>query len=330
MNTSKAKEFLKKQAQKIRLIYLASLDIRRFSRNAAFSMFDDKYEQLTARIMYNVHAIEKGLSHETHFRAGFGKKALSTLNDTLVIYEQAGYSKEHYPYVQGLAIYQRYKEAHEKLNEDTSFLKEIVNEKFLESASVVKETAGLRKVTLEEKSNNFEKSFYELAQGRVSVREFSGEPIDVTKVYRAIENAEKTPSVCNRQGWSVYLIQEKNLIKKVLFHQRGFKGYGHLPEVLLAITVSNNTFLSPVERNEAFVDGGLFSMSVLYGLEYESLASVPLNAMMNSKDEKAIRKIIDIEDSEQIIMFIAIGQFKNESYVPKSDRKNHSTFIKER
>lgn len=328
MNTNKAKEFLKKSAQKVRLIYLASLDIRRFSRNAAFSLFDDKYDQLTARIMYNVHAIEKGLSHETHFRAGFGKKALSSLNDALVIYDHARYSKENYPYVQGIAIYQRYIEAHEKLNEDTSFLSEIVNEKFLNDASVLKETAGLRRVRLEEKSNNFKKGFYELAQGRVSVREFSGDQIDVTKVYRAIGNAEKTPSVCNRQGWNVYMIQQKELIEKVLFYQRGFKGYGNLPEVLLSITVSNHTFLSPVERNEAFVDGGLFSMSVLYGLEYEGLAAVPLNAMMNSKDEKSVRNLMEVDDSEQIIMFIAIGHFKEESYVPKSDRKHYSTFVK--
>ena len=294
-----------------------------------FCLFDQSYDQLSAQIMYNVHAIEKGLSHETSFRPKFGKSALAKLNDALVLYNKAGYSKEEYPYIEGLAIFQRYNEAHQKLNEDTTFLKEIVDASFLEGNDVKPETAGLKLITSADKEDNNKKGFYDLVQGRSSVREFSGEPIDVNKVKRAISNAEKTPSVCNRQGWKVYQISNIKLIEKVLFHQRGFKGYGFLPEVLLVITVSNSTFLSPVERNEAFVGGGLFSMSVLYGLEYESLASVPLNAMMNSKDEKAVRNLVDIGYSEQIIMFIAIGSFKEVSYVPKSDRKSYDTFVKE-
>ncbi len=103
-----------------------------------------------------------------------------------------------------------------------------------------------------------------------------------------------------------------------------------MPEVLLTITVSNNTYLSPVERNQAFVDGGLFSMSVLYGLEHEGLAAVPLNAMMYYSDQKAVRELLDIDDSEMITMFIAVGAFMDESVVPISDRKPADTFVKRR
>jgi nitroreductase len=189
--------------------------------------------------------------------------------------------------------------------------------------------AGTKIIRKVDKELNAEKNFYQLAQGRSSVREFSGLPIDVSKVMNALRNAEKTPSVCNRQGWRVYWVEDKELAARVLKHQRGF-GQPQMPEVLLTITVSNNTFLSPVERNEAFVDGGLFAMSVMYGLEHEGLAAVPLNAMMYYKDQKAVRQLLDIDDSEMITMFIAVGEFVEESVVPVSDRKPAESFVRRR
>lgn len=326
-NTSKTKETIKKILQKIRLRYLGIKDINRFSKSAAFSLYDDSYEQLTSRIMYNVHAIEKGLSRSHNFRAGFGKKALSTLNDAMVIYTEKGHSKESFPYTQGRSIFLKYIQLHKDMNADTSFLNKFVDQYFLIENQDFQDT-GVKEIYLKDKLENINKNFYELAQNRSSVRDFSGEPVDREQILRAIQNATKTPSVCNRQGWSVYLVEDKQKIEKLLEFQRGFRGYPKLPENVLTIAVSNSTFLSPVERNEAFVDGGLFAMSVIYGIEYEGLAAVTLNAMMNSKDEKGIRELLKVDESEQIILFIAIGQFKERAVVPVSDRKKAESFTK--
>ena len=326
-NTSKQKELIKKFLQKIRLRYLASKDIRRFSKSAAFSLYDASYNQLTARIMYNVHAIEKGLSRTHQFRAGFGKNALSTLNDALVIYEENDFSKEAFPYVEGRSIFLKYISLHKEMGANIDFMKNIVSPEYLKENVKYMDT-GVKEIYLKDKRNNKEKNFYELAQGRSSVRDFSGEKVDRKVILRAIQNATKTPSVCNRQGWSVYLVEDKKKIEKLLELQRGFKGYPRLPEAVLTIAVSNSAFLSPVERNEAFVDGGLFAMSVIYGLEYEGLAAVTLNAMMNSKDEKDIRNLINVDESEQVILFIAVGQFKDTVVVPVSDRKIAESFTK--
>lgn len=327
INTSKLKETIKKNLQKIRLRYLANKDIKRFSKSAAFSIYDSSYEQLTSRIMYNVHAIEKGLSRSHNFRAGFGKNALKTLNDTLVVYTQKGYSTDSFPYIEGRSIFLRYIELHKKMSADVSFLNNIVDSSFLEENKMYGGT-GVKEIFREDKLNNNKKNFYELAQGRSSVRDFSGGAVDREKILSVIQNATKTPSVCNRQGWFVYLVEDKQKIEKLLELQRGFKGYPKLPDKVLTITVSNSTFLSPVERNEAFVDGGLFAMSVIYGLEYEGIAAVTLNAMMNFKDEKGIRELLDVGESEQIILFIAVGQFKDKVIVPISDRKRAENFTK--
>ncbi|WP_460359405.1 nitroreductase family protein [Mycobacterium sp. ZZG] len=328
INTSRPKQNAKKLLQKLRLRYLAYKDVVRFSRTASFSIFDQQYEQVVSRIMYNVHAVEKGLSRTSDFRPGFGRKALSDLNDALVVYRTAGHDLDGFAYEQGVGVLQRYRELHAKLGYESDFLKEIIDPVFL-NATVGKQVTGTKVISRLDKQHNDAKNFYELAQGRSSVRQFSGNPIDTSKVMAALCAAEKTPSVCNRQGWRVYWVEDKELAARVLEHQRGF-GQPVMPEVLLTITVSNNTYLSPVERNQAFVDGGLFSMSVMYGLEFEGLAAVPLNAMMYHKDQLAVRKLLSIDDSEMIAMFIAVGDFPTETVVPVSDRKPAASFVRRR
>ncbi len=95
-------------------------------------MFDDGYEQVVSRIMYNVHALEKGLARNSDLRLGFGSKALSNLNDTLVVYRTKGYDRSAFAYVQGLSVIQRYKELHAKEQFDVSFLADIVDPEFLD------------------------------------------------------------------------------------------------------------------------------------------------------------------------------------------------------
>ena len=325
--THRQKEFIKKSLQKFKLRRLVNNDRKRFSKNAAFSLYDDSYEQLSARIMYNVHAIEKGLSRTHEFRAGFGKSALSALNDSLVLYEKKEFSKELFPYIEGRSIFLKYITLHREMGVNTDFMKNIVNSEYLnESLNYV--AAGVKEIYLKDKLNNKEKNFYELAQGRSSVRDFSGEKVNKKDIFRAIQNATKTPSVCNRQGWKIYLVEDKKKIEKLLELQKGLIGYPKLPEVVLTIAISNKAFLDSVERNEVFIDGGLFAMSVIYGLEYEGLAAVTLNAMMNPQNEKGIRDLLGVNEAEQIILFIAVGQFKESTIVPISDRKTAESFTK--
>lgn len=327
-NARRPQQAGKKVLQKIRLRYLAHIDIARFSRTAPFSVFDAGFEQVTARIIYNVHALEKGLARNSDIRFGFGRKALSNLNDALVIFVRHGYDQSAFAYDQGVSVIQRYRELHVREGRDIDFLIGLIDPQFLEPAEN-HVAAGTKVLRRADKAGNAAKNFYELAQGRSSVRDFSGEAIDHGRVMNALGNAAKTPSVCNRQGWRVHWIEDKDLARRVLHHQRGF-GYAQMPEILLVITVSNNIYLSPVERNEAFVDGGLFAMSVMYGLEHEGLAAVPLNAMMYAKDQKAVRGLVSIDDSEMIIMFIAVGDFLEESVVPISDRRKVAEFVKRR
>ncbi|WP_299449845.1 nitroreductase family protein [uncultured Serinicoccus sp.] len=318
--TARAKQSAKKALQHVRLQYLAQQDIARFSRHAALSTFDRDLPRVTSRIMYNVHALEKGLARNHDLRPGFGRKALTHLNDAMLLYRASGYDLAAFPYQEGLGVLRRYADLHERLGHDVDFLPAVVDPTHFSAENAGSTTAGTIEVRRDQKQRNTSKNFAELALGRTSIREFSGDAIDQTKVEDAIRVALKSPSVCNRQGWRVHWLSDKTTMKEVLAHQRGF-GYREMPEVLMCVTVSNSTFISPVERNQGFVDGGLFAMSILYGLEYQGLAAVPLNACLYSGAQKAIRSIVPIPEAEVIVMFIAVGDFPESSQAPASSRK---------
>lgn len=330
LNARRSRQEVKRWAQAGRLAYHATQDAARFWRHASLSTFDSTFEQLVGRIMYNVHALEKGLAQTDTWSPGRGKKALKNLNDAMAIYRARGYDTSSFAYEQGMSIVQRYLERHTDYPEEVSFLPELVDNAFRNPAEAASfRGAGTKRVTRQQKLGNAQKTFYELAEGRSSVRSFSGLPVDTAGVRRALEAAEKTPSVCNRQSWKVYWTEDKALAAQVLRHQRGF-AYRQMPEVLLTVTVSNSAFVSPVERNQGFIDGGLYSMSVLYGLEAEGLAAVPLNACLYARDRKAVMSLLAIDESEEIIMFIAVGDHPEEAVVPMSDRRPTSTFLRRR
>lgn len=278
--------------------------------------------------MYNVHALEKGLAQTAGWSPGRGRKALRNLNDALAVYRSQGFDESDFAFVEGLSILQRYIERHADHPDEVEAISSIVDDSFLDpSTQPPLGRTGLKNLRKADKLQNSKLGFYELSQGRSSVRIFSGAPIPTDRVMNSLRNAEKTPSVCNRQGWRVYWTENKDLAAQVLKHQRGFSS-PELPEVLLAITVSNSTFISPVERNQGFIDGGLYSMSVLYGLESEGLAAVPLNACLYARDRQAVQKLLGIDPSEEIIMFIAVGDMPDEVAVPTSDRRPTDTYLR--
>lgn len=326
----RAGQHAKRIAQKGRLAYLTAIDVLRFSRHAPMSALDSSYDQLVSRIVYNVHALEKGLARTHDRRLGFGRTALEKLNYALLAYLEAGFDPESFAFVEGISVIRRYDELHQREGTPAALLPEVIDARLLElSRQSEYLSAGTKVVRRTDKQNGQLPYFRNLAYGRSSVREFSGEAIDLDLVREAIAIAGKSPSVCNRQGWHVYWTEDKDLAARVLRHQRGF-GYQQMPEVLLTVTVSVTAFLSPVERNQGYIDGGLFAMSLMYALEAAGLAAVPLNACLYAKDQRAVRQLLELNPADLIIMFIAVGALPDETVVPVSDRKPTDSIIRPR
>lgn len=286
-------------------------------------------DSLKTLLMFNAHRLEKGLSH-VKFRAGFGKSVMSTIAKLMQELElqDASCTNDHV-YRQALSAIHEYQKRHEELGYDLSIIKSFFPEHIWHRALEFQDTslAGSFIMDCRGKKNNLAIPFADLAENRHSVREFAPTSVPQEKLEAAYETTMRTPSVCNRQASRLYQITDPQIIKAVLDIQGGFAGYA-IPPVLLLVTSDIRAFMIEAERNEPFVDGGLFTMTLLYALEAYGLAACPLNAMFNAKQDRATRKLLNLPDYELPVAYVAVGEFPKEVPVCKSARKKYNEILK--
>ena len=138
-------------------------------------------------------------------------------------------------------------------------------------------------------------------------------------MYKAVEMARYAPSVCNRQSWKVHIFKDRDKIDTLLGLQNGNNGFTQSIKQLLIITGDTKKF-TKLESNQVFIDGGLFSMSLLLSLHSKEIASCCLNTCLPYLDEVKVKKIGKISGSERLIMMIGIGNYKDSFEVAISDR----------
>lgn len=299
-----------------RSVYLFRKDKQRFLKNFSRKNTVEE-EQLKARLLFYSHSVEKGLSRE-NLRYGFGKTVIPELYDLVKIYHSQEYNPYNVVYLNALSVLNQYINLHQERGYDIESL--IDTEEFITTyLSYDFKIGGMNEVRCETVNEKKIKNFKELALGRSSVRDYQESAVDVKKINEAIEIATKSPSVCNRQSTRVRVIRNQSVIEQALRIQGGFNGYS-CPPCLLLITTDTRYFIDVTERNQVYVDGGLFAMSLLYALEYEGLAACALNTMFDPKKEAATRQLLAVSEAENFIMYMTVGNFKKEYKVPKSHR----------
>lgn len=293
--------------------------MKRFKRNYA-RRGSVRKAHLETRIVFFTHQIEKGLSHED-FRYGFGKGVLAQMAPLMMQLKNVDQNYQNNTVLNmALAALHEYRAKHEAADYDLSYAKRLFSDEIWQ---MIAQSDGLHGGSLvirkADKANNENKTFLELSENRHSVREFSKEPVNAEEILPAIETAMRTPSVCNRQPTRVHVITNADVIAQAMPIQGGYRGYA-MPPALILITADNQAFMNQDERNEGFVDGGLFGMSLLLALEEQGLAACPLNTMFPADRDDATRRLLHIPDSEFLVMYIAVGHFLDESKTCLSQR----------
>lgn len=155
---------------------------------------------------------------------------------------------------------------------------------------------------------------------RYSLREFSALAIPVEALRRALEMAMKSPSACNRQSWHVYHL-EGEMAQQALAFQDGNRGFGQKIRDLLIITTDLRAFVSPRERYQHWIDGGMFSMSLILALHALGIASCCLNWSQSGRADSRLRKAIKIKAQHSVMMMLAIGYPNEHNQVCASPRR---------
>ncbi len=281
-------------------------------------------ETLGYRIAARCHVIEKGLCLEPP-RAGFGQPLVLSLLAQVELYlRRFG----PHPVVEAaVAALGEYVSFSKSLGGDMSWmegrLEQIKNSVALECPSMSGGTISFRPAQIAVAA---EGSFKAVLTTRRSIRDFDGREVPRDVIRKATELAIFTPSACNRQAWHVHYVCGAAKAA-VLARQSGNRGFGHRIPTLLVVTGDVAAFYGSGERNQIFVDCGMFTMSLLLALQSEGLVSCCLNCCYSSREESALREAITLGKSEVPVVMLGVGYPPARVRIPVSARRPLHEFL---
>jgi nitroreductase len=280
---------------------------------------DNNEEKLTAKMTYYYHLIEKGLSM-TNLRLGFGKKKITELLKLVRVYQRVGFDIKKSQFITACSVLAKYYEIHKKENFK---IEDYFNYTDYELIKLYSENSrgGTVEILRSEYFSKTKNSFIEFVKSRHSIRYFSDKLVEINNIKHIVEVANFCPSACNRQPCKVYSVNDKSMVDKILRIQQGIDSTSEFIYQLLVVTSNRNYFFTSGERNQIFVDGGIFLESLLLSLHAESIAACPLHWSLNYSHDQKIKKLIGLSGGEKVIALIAFGHLKDDLKVPASYRK---------
>jgi nitroreductase len=278
---------------------------------------DNSSGKQKAILLMNLHALEKGLSFKKA-KSGFGReKVLLLLKQTDNHLKNNGIDSLG---LAALGVLQQY------IHHPQSYKEEYIVKQFhvlLDKYEVCADAliGGVKPVNKESVSSDLTYAqLYHFASVRHSVRNFSDEEVTEEQVLRAVKFAQTAPSVCNRQTARVHVFS-KDSFEPIVNAQLGDQGWVKNANKLFIITTDLNYFGSTYERNQAYIEGGLFSMQFVMGLHAQGIASCCKMYIRSPLNDKNIYKATGIKENEVPIMLILAGHYESETIkVPYSFR----------
>ena len=276
---------------------------------------------MEAKILRQTHVIEKGMSL-SHPREKFGVQKALELLEFIDEFVECGYKiEDSIPVLNAIGVLKAYLAYHE----EQGFKPENVLKKFEKYSKYLleKEKYGIIEVSKEKLKKEAQGAFPEFFMSRHSVRQFSEQTIDVSDIEKAVKLAMKAPSACNRQSCKAYFYRDKEVNKRLGELIAGNTGFDGEVQNYIVITSDMSAFYDSFERNQVYVDGGIFTMALVEALHYYGVASCILqNGEYKERNLKFKEICKNIPENEKIILFIAIGYYKDNFTYAVSHRKN--------
>ena len=273
-----------------------------FLRFNSYSPFVDKSRRAFYKIIIEAHTIEKGLSLPNP-KPLFGKDKIRFVMAAL-----SRYDLQHSPIPahMSLGALDAYVNFHAKAGTTDPLLDEIAGYlKGWEARLPKPWKGGTRDYSFNGQPPN---SLQQLMASRSSIRTMRGTPLDPDRIYEAISLAQLAPSQCNRQSSRVHAYQDPARIRELLALQGGSRGFAESVGNLFVVSSEICAWGGPGQRNQAYVDGALFAMCLMFACRSMGWGACPLNLAINHKTESAICRVGGIPAGERLIMMIAFGE----------------------
>ncbi|HPW65518.1 MAG TPA: nitroreductase family protein [Salinivirgaceae bacterium] len=296
-----------------------SKDYKLYKKNS--SVFTkNNFEKKESEVTLRYHALEKGFLHNS-IRPRFAKKhvvdLLSMIRDSEILK-----NKNRVQIQSAIVSLLNYYELHKELSADISDYFNLTDYEFLKK-HLIKQMSSVQLHTISDYFLKNYDDFLIFSNSRCSVRSFTGEKISADTIQKVINLANNAPSVCNRQSVSVILLENKTLIDKILEIQGGMTGYSEKVNQLMVVLSNRNYFYSIGERNQLYIDGGIYLMNLLYALHYYKIGACPAHWGMPTKADEKTRDLLNLSDAYQIISLVVIGIPTDNFKTTLSLRKTH-------
>ena len=298
---------------RLRLFADATYDLGRFSSFARGPTKRDR-ERLRALVISLYHVLEKGLAMPER-KLNFGRDQSARLVGELERWRLSGFG-EDVQFSAAADVLREYCQT-QSSPDVASFLAGLTAHGVEIQGGQLGGTEIVSSSLLETLGKG---DFAQLTNARRSIRAYSSEPVSKHLLVEAVRLAQRSPSVCNRQSSRVFWTNRRLEIDSVLALQSGNRGFGHQAQALMVVTGELRAFEGSQERNQVWVDGGMFAMSLLYALTHLGLGACALNWSVPAQKDQALRRAIAIPNSHSVIMMISIGHLPSENTLPRSQR----------
>jgi len=335
------KDFLLKYRAKYRcwrnLILNFRYDIKRFNKWSVAQKPGGilaKSERLKTRanlealMTMEYHRIEKGLSFKEP-RVAFGAEIVASLIERIRVYQDRYNASDDIVHISinTLMAYYQYNLEHGRQNQQLYNTILNLQNRCNSKPGAACNNGGIKTVTRDQIWKDSKKDLKAFFWARHSVRQYETREVDMDLIVQAVEMAQRSPSVCNRQSSKVYVFSDPQEKEAVLDLQLGNRGFGDQASKVLIVTSDLQNFVSIGERNQGWIDGGMYAMSLVYALHSLGLGTCCLNWSKEYQLDQQLRQVAGIGESEVIIMMIAVGHLPDEFMVAQSPRKDLSEIL---
>lgn len=305
----------------LRLARESVYDTRLYARNASLLRRAGDTSKLRGLMTQAYHSFEKGLSLPER-RPGFGQDRLPVLLSRIERYVDA-VGPDHYSGAPTAALaeylaFNRFEEV--DLGPAAERIAALVE--LHRSADAFDEAQGgtlwqARDEVVELARRDLGPFFL----SRHSVRTFTDEAVDEDLIRTAVSYAQRSPCVCNRQSSMVRALTAPGDVDRALEIQGGARGFGQGVPCVLIISTDLTYFQGIGERYQAWIDGGMFAMTLMWGLHSLGLGSCALNWSKGHTTDLALKEAFEIPESERVIMLMATGHPAEAYRVARSARR---------
>lgn len=300
--------------------YIHDISITYEAMNWSKSRFD--YTALTSELLFYYHKLEKGLVMPGRIRLFGIESAIKTMALIKVWEEKKPTPLSDGIYNGAIGTLHSYRDRLTELNLDPNDMILSRVESFLINRGKNKTGFTPTPQTLLNPKVNNSGIFSELMNARRSVRDYKDDLVSKEIIDLVVDTTRLSPSACNRQPCSVIILTEKEDKDRLLKLQNGNSGFGHLAPHVAVIVADSSCFFNASERNQPFIDGGMFSMSFILALKANNVDSCCLNWCVSPAIDNEAHAFLNIPKNKRIIMLVAFGYGPENILVPRSPRRD--------